>query len=98
MTFEFSNRLDPAVEQTMRNLYKTLSEKDRRRFAAFQAQQLGHGAIQYLSEVLGCSRRTIERGVKELDKLPADPASGRVRRVGAGRKKKLRLTGPLSRI
>ena len=98
MTFEFSNRLDPTVEQTMRNLYKTLSEKDRRRFAAFQSQQLGHGAIQYLSEVLGCSRRTIERGVKELDKLPADPASGRVRRLGAGRKKKLPLTGPLSRI
>ena len=98
MTFEFSNRLEPAVEQTMRNLYKTLSEKDRRRFAAFQSQQLGHGAIQYLSEVLGCSRRTIERGIKELDKLPCDPASGRVRRLGAGRKKKLPLTEPLSRI
>lgn len=98
MTFEFSNCLDPAVEQTMRNLYSTLSEKDRRRFAAFQAQQLGHGSIKYLSEVLGCSRRTIERGVKELDKLPADPASGRVRRVGAGRKKKLSLTESLSRI
>lgn len=98
MTFEFSNCLEPAVEQTMRNLYRTLSEKDRRRFAAFQSQQLGHGSIKYVSEVLGCSRRTIERGLKELDKLPADPASGRVRRVGAGRKKKLPLTELLSRI
>ena len=53
MAFEFSNRLDAPVEQNMQNLYETLSEKDRRRFAALQAQQLGHGAIKYLAEVKG---------------------------------------------
>ena len=87
MAFEFSNRLDSVLEQNIRNFYETLSEKDRRRFAAVQAQQLGHGAIKYIAEVLGCSRRTIERGLSELTELPEDPALGRVRRVGAGRKK-----------
>ena len=81
MAFEFRKGLDGEIEQNMRNLYETLSEKDRRRFAAFQAQQLGHGAIKYLAEVLNCSRRTIERGILELNKLPDEPAPGRVRRL-----------------
>lgn len=87
MAFEFRNQLTPALEVGLRNLYETLSEKDRRRFAAFQAQQLGHGSMEYLSGVLGCSRRTIERGLAELKALPVEPAPGRVRRVGGGRKK-----------
>jgi len=37
---------------------------------------------------LGCSTKTIERGLKELDHLQDDPAAGRVRRPGAGRKKR----------
>ena len=87
MGFEFRNQLEPALEESMRNFYLTLSEKDRRRFAALQAQQLGHGAMEYLAAVLGCSRRTIERGKQELSQLPHDPAAGRVRKVGGGRKK-----------
>jgi hypothetical protein len=85
MAFQFTNRLDAAVEQQMRDLFETLSEKDQRRFAAFEARQRGHGGIQYIADVLGCSRRTIERGVAELADLPNDPAAGRIRRPGAGR-------------
>lgn len=87
MLFEFRNQLAPELEESMRNFYLTLSEKDRRRFAAIQAQQLGHGSMEYLSGVLGCSRRTIERGNQELSQLPDDPAAGRIRKVGGGRKK-----------
>ena len=87
MTFKFRNQLAPALEVRMRNLYKALSEKDRRRFLAFQSQQLGHGSMAYLSDVLGCSRRTIERGVEELNQLLQEPAPDRVRRAGGGRKK-----------
>lgn len=87
MTFEFRNQLSPSLEASMRNLYETLSEKDRRRFAAFQSQQLGHGSMEYLAGVLGCSRRTIERGLVDLKALPHEPAPGRVRREGGGRKK-----------
>lgn len=78
---------DESVEAQMRNVYQTLSEKDQRRFAAIQARQLGHGGMGYISKVLGCSTKTIRRGMDELDTLPDDPAAGRVRRPGAGRKK-----------
>lgn len=79
---------DAAIEKRMRDFAQSLSEKDRRRFAAIEAMQRGHGGSVYVAGVLGCSTRTIERGIKELDDLPNDPAAGRVRRPGAGRKKR----------
>ncbi len=81
-------RFDDVVEKQMQNVFQTLSEKDRRRFAAIQARQIGYGGIKYISEVLGCSTTTIRRGIAELDQLTDDPAEGRVRRPGAGRKKR----------
>lgn len=88
MAFVFRNQFDEATARQIFDLYNTLSEKDRRRFAAFEAQRLGRGGIAYLAGVLGCSSRTIERGVAEFDQLADDPAAGRVRRPGAGRKKR----------
>jgi hypothetical protein len=87
-----------AVEKNMRDFYATLSEKDRRRFAAVQARQFGYGGVRYIAEVLGCSRRTIERGFAEIEALPHDPAVGQVRRPGAGRKKKSCPAPPSQRI
>ena len=78
---------DTTTETQMQNFYRTLSEKDQRRYAAIQSRQLGHGGIVYVAELLGCSTRTINRGLLELDDLADDPAAGRVRRQGAGRKK-----------
>lgn len=89
MAFEFTERYEPEVEEQMRGLFQSLSEKDRRRYAAVEAAKLGHGGVQSIAEVLGCSRRTIERGTKELRHLPDDPAAGRVRRPGGGRKPKV---------
>ena len=92
MAFTFTTPYTPEVEDRMRGFYHTLSEKDQRRFAALEARRLGHGGIEYTARVLGCSRRTIERGVDELDALPHDPVEGRVRRPGGGRKKKSTAT------
>ncbi len=78
---------DETIETQMRSVFGTLSEKDQRRFAAIQARQLGHGGIGYISEVLGCSKKTIGRGIVELGQLSEDPVDGRIRRPGAGRKK-----------
>lgn len=83
-------RFDETTEKKMREFCQTLSEKDQRRYAAIEAWRLGHGAITYVAEVLGCSTRTISRGLNELDLLPDDPAAGRVRRPGGGRKKRSR--------
>lgn len=79
---------DAVTEKRMRDFAQTLSEKDSRRFAAIEAVQRGYGGIAYIAGVLGCSPKTIERGMKELDQLQDDPAAGRVRRPGAGRKKR----------
>jgi len=98
MAFVFQERYEPQIEDRMRRFSETLSERDRRRFAALEAARLGHGGVEYIAEVLGCSTRTIERGAEEIDQLPTDPAAGRVRRPGAGRKKRLRPTRDSSRI
>ena len=88
MAITVANKLDAENERRMREFSATLSEKDRRRFAAFEAKQQGYGGIEYIASVIGCSRRTIERGIQELDHLAQDPAAGQVRRPGAGRKKR----------
>lgn len=81
-------RFDAEVEKQTREVFETLDEKHKRRFAAIQAKQLGHGGMKYVSEILGISVSTIGRGISELELLPEDPARGRIRRPGAGRKKR----------
>lgn len=87
MAFRFQRPYSDVTERQMRAFYESLSEKDRRRYAAVEAARLKHGGIEYVAEVLGCSRRTIERAKEELDRLPEDDAADRIRREGAGRKK-----------
>lgn len=55
-----------AIEQTMKGFFDSLSEKDKRRYAAVEAQKLGHSGITYLSKLLGCSRSTIYVGLNEV--------------------------------
>ena len=88
MAFVFQSQYEPTIEGRLLAFYETLSEKDRRRFLAVEAQRLGHGGITYVAFVFGCSERTVERGMVELADLPDDRAAGRVRRPGGGRKKK----------
>ena len=98
MAFTFTTQYSPEIEDRMRGFYQTLAEKDRRRFAALEALRLGHGGMEYVAGVLGCSRRTIERAAEELQELPDDPVAGRQRRPGAGRKKRSTPSPSLSRI
>ncbi len=75
------------IKQVMKTFFNTLSEKDKRRYAAVEAQKLGHGGISYMAGVLGCSRTTIHEGLAELNAWPE--LSGdepRLRRKGGGRK------------
>lgn len=97
MAFAFTARFGLEVEERMRRFYESLSEKDARRYAAVEASKLGHGGIEYVAGVLGCSRRTIERAMSEVEALPEDPAQGRVRQPGGGRKKKSTASQSLKR-
>lgn len=69
------------VERMMQRLYRTLSEKDRRRYAAVEAAKLGHGGVEYVARLLGCDVKTIGQGRVDLE-LEEDPAAGRVRKKG----------------
>lgn len=55
------------VEQQMQQFYRSLSEKDRRRYAAIEAVKLGWGRISYISQLFECDYYTIRFGIKELD-------------------------------
>ena len=55
------------LERQMSRLYHSLSERDRRRYAAVEAEKLGHGGIEYISRVLGCDPATIRSGISELN-------------------------------
>ncbi len=74
------------VEHAMKGFYETLSEKDKRSYAALEVLKLGHGGTEYIARVLGCDPKTIRRGRCDLENPPA-LAAGRVRSVGGGRKK-----------
>jgi len=63
---------NPTLEQKMKKFYETLSEKDRRRYAGVEAMKLGRGGVAYISRVLGCSRKTVIKGLKELKVLSED--------------------------
>ena len=69
------------VERMMQRLYQTLSERDRRRYAAVEAAKLGHGGVEYVARLLGCDVKTIGQGRVDLE-LEEDPATGRVRKKG----------------
>ena len=72
----------PEIEHQMKVFYDSLSEKDRRRYAAVEATKLGHGGIEYVSSVLGCHANTIRQGKEDVEQLPDDEAQGRVRKKG----------------
>lgn len=71
-----------AVERHMVRLYESLSEKDRRRYAAVEAEKLGHGGVQYIASLFACDSDTIHQGSQDIEQLPLDEAAGRVRKKG----------------
>ncbi len=68
----------------MRIFWVSLSEKDRRRYAAIEACKLKHG-IKYVSSLFRTSPKTINRGQKEFSE-PTVMSQKRIRSHGGGRK------------
>jgi hypothetical protein len=70
--------------------FSSLSEKDRRHYAALEALKFERGGNTYISQLLGIDRKTIIKGQKELiafseqsEQVPLD----KQRHPGGGRKK-----------
>ena len=67
------------IEVKMKRLFATLSEKDRRRYAAIEAAKLGSGGISAIAGLFGLDAKTVRRGLTELE-LVDDPVQSRVRK------------------
>lgn len=75
----------PATEVQMVSFYNLLSEKDKRLYAATESIKLPYGGITYISQLFGCDKKTIRRGILEL-KNPELIETGGDRKKGGGRK------------
>ncbi len=82
---------DSDIQRRFRFLSPFLDERMRRLIAAAESEAIGYGGVSTVARATGVSRRAITEGIKELSrrkqarKLP--PASSRIRRKGAGRKR-----------
>jgi transposase len=82
------NDIIEVLRRKFTRLTSELDERGRRRWAASEALELGHGGIKAVAQATGLGERTIRRGCQELRHEPAlaRPASRRIRRAGGGRK------------
>ena len=62
-----------------------LDERQRRLVLGAEARSLGHGGVSLVARASGVSRVTVTAGVAELES-GQDPAPGRARQPGGGRK------------
>jgi transposase len=79
------------VREKYKVLQPLLNERCLRLWAATEARSLGHGGIKAVAAACRLSRRSIERGLSELQSQTADNETvtlpvGRVRKPGGGRK------------
>ncbi len=70
------------VEAQMQRYYPSLSEKDRRRYAAIEAVKLEYGGQAYVRRLLGCHHDTLALGLAELNDTPPWNRSGFANRAG----------------
>jgi hypothetical protein len=76
---------EQTIENQMVVFFESLSEKDKRRYAAIEVLKLPYGGKSYIRDLLNCRFNTIDKGIKELkDNNLSD--SRRVRKPGGGRK------------
>lgn len=81
---------DPEIEEQMKNLYQSLSEKDRRRYAAIEAKKLGYGGISYVCRLFACDPSSVKNGLSELA-TPLKAKEKRIRKTGGGRKRTVEI-------
>jgi hypothetical protein len=72
MAFVLQEVYSPVVEESMRIVYHTLSEKDRRRYVAVEALKLGWGGQTYLASVVGCWKNTVLPNDRLKKRWPAE--------------------------
>jgi hypothetical protein len=59
-------RYSGEAEESMKLFYDSLSEKDKRRYAAIETLKLPYGGQSYIGKILGCNAKTIQQGLSDL--------------------------------
>jgi hypothetical protein len=85
------------VEKQMQEMFKRLSEKDRRLYAGVEALKLSYGGISYIAELFSCSRNTVLRGIIELGGQETIPRK-RDRKAGGGRKQAIEKQADINEV
>jgi len=75
------------AQQRYRQMAPVLNEQSRRRFVALEARTLGHGGVSAMARISGLARSTIYHGLSDILDNSSAP-SGRIRKLGGGRKSK----------
>jgi DDE family transposase len=88
---------DREIEEQMKNLYQSLSEKDQRRYAAIEAKKLGYGGISYVCRLFACDQSSVKNGLSELE-TPLKPKEKRIRKVGGGRKRMRKIMPKIDEV
>jgi len=76
------------IELKYRSLSALMDERLRRRWAAAEAQAYGWGGVRAVCRATGLSPNTIRKGMVELMQPEATSAPARLRKPGAGRKRR----------
>jgi hypothetical protein len=77
------------IQEKLKKISLILDEKQRRIVFAAEAEQIGRGGKSQISAITGMSRSTLDAGfvdLKALENNDLSIATGRIRRVGGGRK------------
>jgi transposase len=80
--------MDPeeAVRAKFSRIRDVLGEKQKRLWAATEANSLGYGGVSIVQRATGLSRRTIHTGIEELKNGISIEEASQIRRSGGGRK------------
>lgn len=73
------------IEAQMQRYYRSLSEKDRRRYAAIEAVKLGYRGQAYIQRLFKCHHETLALGLAELEDQTVLEQE-RIRQPGGGRR------------
>lgn len=96
---EMIERYLPHIEGQMQVFYSSLPERERRHYAALEAQKLGYGGKKYIQILFNIHQKTLKRAIDELTypELFAPLPIIKQRRSGGGRKKKLTII-PIAKL
>jgi hypothetical protein len=82
-----TNSMEAAVGRRFADVVAVLNERQRRLWAAAEADAAGYGGVSMVARATGVSRRAIHAGLRELADETVSLATTRIRRPGGGRKR-----------